>query len=164
MTLPLLDATPEQMAALMKLNKRLYGGGANVNVDKPAPPPEQARALTPLQQKAQQNQQAVQAKLAQEKAQRDVQQAERNKIMQRAQQAQQVSRDVLASSRQALEDSRMGRPINTVPLKSYQSYQSSTTKTPSPSVGSSSPMAANPTPLKENMQMQIGRASCRERV
>jgi flagellar motor protein MotB len=88
---------------------------------KQAKPAEQAKpTLTPLQQaqqmkqKTQQNYQAVQAKLAQQKAQQDSQKAESNKIIQRAQQEQQKSRDILTQSRQALEDSRMGRPVKPI--------------------------------------------------
>jgi hypothetical protein len=67
-----------------------------------------------MKQKTQQNYKEVQAKLAQQKAQQDAQKAESNKIIQRAQQEQQKSRDILTQSRQALEDSRLGRPVKPI--------------------------------------------------
>lgn len=87
---------------------------------------EQAKpTLTPLQQAQQmkqkvlQNQQAVQARLAQEKVQHDAKIAESNAVKQRANEELAKTPELLAWSRQALEDARMGRPINAVPPKSY---------------------------------------------
>ena len=72
-----------------------------------------------MKQKVLQNQQAVQARLAQEKVQNDAKIAESNAVTQRANEALARTPELLAWSRQALEDARMGRPVNAVPPKSY---------------------------------------------